>query len=110
MLKVNEEKLLHDYHILDAKKADNLAVIDADAKAFAVAHGYDEKTTADFVAFTEKASGYGLTADENAKLEILSSYIDEVEEPKAEEETVMAEPTETVIDGATLRVGVVNNI
>lgn len=107
MLKVNEEKLLHDYHILDAKKHDNLTVIDADAKAFAVAHGYDEKTTADFVAFTEKASGYGLTADENAKLELLSSYIDEVEESVAEtaESAEVASETDPV-----LRVGVVNNI
>lgn len=107
MLKVNEEKLLYDYHILDAKKHDNLAVIDADAKAFAVAHGYDEKTTADFVAFTEKASGFGLTTEENAKLEILSAYINEVEEPVAEE----AESTEAVSEtDPILRVGVVNNI
>lgn len=107
MLKVNTGKLISDYHILDAKKADNLKIIDADAKAFALAHGYDEKTTADFVEYTEKASGYGLTAEENAKLEILSAYIDEVEEPAAETEGIAEVASET---DPTLCAGAVNNI
>lgn len=107
MLKVNEEKLLHDHKELVEKKAKNLDAIKVDATAYAVAHGYDEEKTAKFVAFTQDIQGNGLSDNENAKLELLSSYIDEVEEPKAEEETVMAEPVETVIDDATLRVNVI---
>lgn len=109
MLKVNEEKLLNDYNELVEKKDNSVAKIEADTKSFAATLGYDEIKTKDLVAFVIGKDN-GLTADENAKLELLSLYIDEAEEPKAEEETAMAEPTEAVIDGATLRVGVVNNI
>lgn len=80
MLKVNEEKLLHDYHVLDAKKADNLAVIEKDAKAYAEAHGYNEAQTAELMACVTKLQNGGLTADESAKLAILGEYIDDVAE------------------------------
>lgn len=104
MLKVNEEKLLHDHKELVEKKEKNLAAIEVDAKAYAVAHGYDEEKTAKFIAFTQEIQGNGLSDKENAKLDILSAYIDEVEEPV--EEVVSAE----VEADPVLRVGVVNNI
>lgn len=107
MLKVNEEKILFDHKELVEKKEKNLAAIEVDAKAYAVAHGYDEEKTAKFIAFTQDIQGNGLSDKENAKLEILSDYIDEVEETVAEE----AESAE--VCGQTdpvLRVGVVNNI
>lgn len=109
MLKVNEEKLLNDHKELVEKKAQNLDTIKVDATAYAVAHGYDEEKTAKFVAFTQDIQGNGLTDKENAKLDILSTYIDEVEEP-AEQPEEVTESADIVIDGATLRVGVVNNI
>lgn len=107
MLKVNEEKLLQDRKELVTKKEKNLAAIEIDAKAYAVAHGYDEEKTAKFVAFTQDIQGNGLSNKENAKLEILSAYIDEVEEPVAEEAESAEVATET---DPVLCVGVVNNI
>lgn len=107
MLKVNEEKILLDHKELVEKKEKNLVAIEVDAKAYAVAHGYDEEKTAKFVAFTQDIQGNGLSDKENAKLEILSAYIDEVEESTAEE----AESAEVSSESdPTLRVGVVNNI
>lgn len=107
MLKVNEEKLLQDRKELVTKKNENLAAIEIDAKAYAVAHGYDEEKTAKFIAFTQDIQGNGLSDKENAKLEILSAYIDEVEETPAEEAESAEVATET---DPVLRVGVVNNI
>lgn len=107
MLKVNEEKLLQDHKELVEKKEKNLAAIEIDAKAYAVAHGYDEEKTAKFVAFTQDIQGNGLSDKENAKLEILSACIDEVEETPAEEAESAGVATET---DPVLRVGVVNNI
>lgn len=107
MLKVNEEELLLDYEELVEKKSQNLAAIEVDAKAYAVAHGYDEEKTAKFIAFTQDIQGNGLSDKENTKLEILSAYIDEVEELVAEE----AESAEVASDAdPVLHVGVVNNI
>ena len=107
MLKVNEEKLLQDRKELVTKKNENLAAIEVDAKAYAVAHGYDEEKTAKFVAFTQDIQGNGLTDKENAKLEILSDYIEEVEELVEEVAESAGVATET---DPVLRVGVVNNI
>lgn len=104
MLKVNEEKLLHDYRILDAKKHDNLAVIKKDAKAYAEAHGYDEAQTAEFIACVTKLQNGGLTAEESAKLEVLSSYIEDVEEPVEQSEA------EVSLEGVVTANAVVNNI
>lgn len=107
MLKVNEEKILLDHKELVEKKDKNLAAIEVDAKAYAVAHGYDEEKTAKFVAFTQDIQGNGLSDKENVKLEILSDYIDEVEETVADD----AESVEVASDAdPILRVGVVNNI
>lgn len=80
MLKVNEEKLLLDHKELVEKKEKSLAEIEVDAKAYAVAHGYNEEKTAKFIAFTQDLQGNGLSVEEKIKLDILGSYIDEVEE------------------------------
>ncbi len=103
MLKVNEEKLLSDHKALGAKKFENLAAIEKDATAYAVAHGYDEEKTAKFVAFTQEIQGNGLSAEESTKLEILGSYIEEVAEEEVANETVAEIPAVPVN-------GVVNNI
>jgi len=81
MLQVNEEKMLKDYADLVKKQEENLAKIEVDAKAYAATHGYDEDKTARFVEFTQGIEGNGLSDEENKKLEILGSYIDEVEDP-----------------------------
>lgn len=96
MLKVNKEKILNDYKELVEKKAQNLAAIEVDAKAYAAAHGYNEDKTAKFVAFTQEIQGNGLSDDENATLVILSSYLKEVEEPVAEEEVAEATPVDAI--------------
>lgn len=85
MLKVNEEKLLVDHKALVDKRETNLAAIEKQATLYAIERGYDEAKTAQFVAFTKELEGNGLTAEETAKLELLSSYIEEVEEPAQEE-------------------------
>ena len=86
MLKVNEERLLHDREELVARREVNLAEIEADAREYAIARGYDEDKTERFVAFTKELEGNGLSAEEKTKLEILESYIEEVEEPVEEME------------------------
>ncbi len=96
MLKVNEEKLLSDHKALEAKRFENLAVIEKDATAYAVAHGYNEEKTAKFVAFTQEIQGNGLSEEENAKLEILGSYIEEVAEEEVADETAAEIPAATV--------------
>lgn len=103
MLKINTAKLISDYHILDAKKHDNLVVIEKDATAYAVAHGYSEAQTAELVACVTKLQNGGLTAEESTKLEILGSYIEEVAEEEVADETTAEIPIATAN-------GVVNNI
>ena len=80
MQKVNEEKLLHDHAELVAKREENLAEVEADAREYAANHGYSEDKTEQFVAFTKELEGDGLSTDEKAKLELLASYIEEVED------------------------------
>ena len=104
MFKVNEEKLLHDYHILDAKKHDNLAVIEKDAKAYAIEHDYDDIQTKQFVEYVVKLENSGLTRSESRKLEILSEYLEEVaDEPaqSSEAETVTNVMTATASGAVT---------
>lgn len=84
MLKVNEEKILADYESLAEREMAGLEAVAKDARAYAVAHGYDEEKTAKFVAFTQDLQGSGLSDKELAKLEVLDSYIEEVEEPAEE--------------------------
>lgn len=95
MLKVNEEKILADYLSLVEKKEKGLSAVEADARAYATAHGYNEEQTGKFVAVTQEIQGCGLSDDEIAKLEVLGSYIyiEEAEEPA--EKVVGDEPAPT---------------
>lgn len=80
MKAVNNEKLLQDYEILAAKKAQKLAEIEQEAKAFAIARGYDAERTAAFIEYVQKTENDGLADGEKKLFEILSRYIVEVEE------------------------------
>lgn len=80
MLKVNEEKLLLDHKELVDKRETNLAAIEKQATLYAIERGYNEEKTAQFVAFTKELEGDGLSVEEKAKLEILNSYIDVIED------------------------------
>ena len=111
MLKVNEEKVLQDTKALIDKKNENLAKIEIDAKAYAASHGYDEDKTAKFVKFTQELQGNGLSAEDTAKLEILSSYIEEVEEETVESEELkcnVVPTTEGEVASSTM--ATINNI
>lgn len=103
MLKVNEEQLLLDHKELVDKKEKNLAAIEKQATLYAIERGYDEEKTAQFVAFTKDLEGDGLTLEETAKLELLSSYIEEVEDP-AQEEVAEATPVDGLDAAATVKV------
>lgn len=94
MLKVNEERLLFDHAELVGKRAEHLAEIEADAREYSASHGYDEEKTEKFVAFTKELEGDGLSAEDKAKLELLESYIYEVENP-AEEVEIDGEASKT---------------
>lgn len=93
MKKVNEEKLLLDHAELVAKREANLAEIEKQATIYAIDRGYSEEKTAQFIAFTKELEGDGLSAEENAKLELLESYIEEVEDPAVETEVDETEAT-----------------
>ena len=94
MLKVNEEKLLHDHAELVAKREENLAEVEADAREYATAHSYSDEKTEKFVAFTKELEGDGLSAEDKARLDILESYIEEVEDP-VEEAVIDDEASQT---------------
>ena len=96
MLKVNEEKILADYNSLLEKKNANLANIEAQVRPFALSLGYDEEKTKGLIDYVSKQNGSGLTEEDTALLEVLSSYIDEVEEPSEETESEVAEVTPEV--------------
>lgn len=114
MQKVNEDKLLLDYLELSEQAENNLVEIEARATKYAIERGYDEEKTAKFVAFTRELEGNGLSAEDNAKLGLLGSYIDEVEDPVEEPESVApaeGESTENVGTPATaFSYGTINNI
>lgn len=80
MLKVNEEKILLDYNKLQEKKGENLANLGEQVRIFALSLGYDEEKTQGLISYVQNQNGNGLSEKDNALLEILSSYIDEVEE------------------------------
>ena len=91
MLKVNEEKILADYKSLLEKKNANLANIEAQVRPFALSLGYDEEKTKGLIDYVSKQNGSGLTEEDTALLKVLSSYIDEVEEPVEETESEVTE-------------------
>ena len=104
MLKVNEERLLLDHKELVDKREANLAAIEKQATLYAIDRGYDEAKMAQFVAFTKDLEGNGLTAEETVKLEILETYIEEVEE-HAQEEVAEATPVGDLnAQGATVNI------
>lgn len=107
MLKVNEEKILADYNGLVEEKEKGLSAVEADAKAYALAHGYDEEKTAKFIAFTQDIQGSGLSDKELAKLEVLSSYIEDIEEPVEVSEAEVAPEAKATATDPNLRVNVV---
>lgn len=86
MQKVNVEKLLLDHAGLIVKREEHLAEIEKQATLYAIERGYDEAKTEQFVAFTKELEGDGLSAEDKAKLEILESYIEEVEDSVEEAE------------------------
>lgn len=90
MLKVNEEKILADYNALQEKKNASLANIEAQVRSFAISLGYDEEKTKGLISYIQGQSGNGLSEEDAAKLEILSVYIDEIEEPVEENEVTEA--------------------
>lgn len=105
MLKVNEEKILVDYNSILEKQSAKVAEIEAQVRPFAVSLGYDEEKTKGLIAYIQGQNGNGLSAEDTAKLETLSSYIDEVEESVAESE--VAEEVEFHFPDGT--VGSLNN-
>lgn len=107
MLKVNVDKLLADYNTLVEKQEKKLKEIETEARAYATKRGFDADKTAETIDAFQALENNGLSDKENAKLEILSAYIDEAEEILAEEAESAEVATET---DPVLRVGVVNNI
>lgn len=94
MLKVNEKKLLEDYCELVSKKDNNLAKIEADARVYAQAHGYNDEKMHKFIAFVaQEIEGNGLSEEDMIKFNILSAYIAEVEEidEPVDDETVVSD-------------------
>ena len=85
MLKVNEERLLCDHKELVEKKQRKLASVESDARAYAGQRGYDEDKTQQFIAFLQGIEGDGLSTEEQFKLQLLASYIEDIEEPAQEE-------------------------
>lgn len=84
MLRVNEKKLLCDHATLIDKRASNYEEIEAKANAYAISRNYDEEKRAKFVAYIRELEGDGLSAEDRLKLDLLESYIEEVEDPVEE--------------------------
>lgn len=80
MLKVKTEQIRADYVALQEAKEANLANIEAQVRPFALSLGYDEEKTKGLIDYVQKQNGNGLSDKDAALLEILSSYIDDVEE------------------------------
>ena len=92
--------------MVDKRKA-NLAEIEKQATLYAAERGYDEAKTAQFVSFTIELEGDGLSVEEKAKLELFSSYIEEVEESAeepAQEEVAEATPVDDLDAAATVNI------
>lgn len=98
MLKVNEEKLLADYNALVEKQEKKLKEIETEARAYATKRGFDADKTAETIDAFQALENNGLSDEDGEKLNVLDSYIDEVEEPVAEEK---ADATTAAPTGAT---------
>ena len=102
IFKVNEQKMLDDHKALETKKVFKLQEIEAQVRSFALQLGYDEEKTRGLVEYVQNQNGNGLSAEESAKLEFLSSYIDKVEDSVdevAEGEVVKCNIVPTIDDG-----------
>ena len=107
MLMVNEEKLLAAYKELSDKQEKGYAASEADALAFAKAHGYDEQKTENFVKYVQEIGKGGLSEKELHNLEILGSSIEEVPD---EEKPVVEEVPETSVGNLNEPAAPVNRI
>ena len=87
MLKVNVDKLLADYNALVEKQEKKLKEIEAEARAYATKRGFDTDKTAETIDAFQALENNGLSDEDGEKLNVLDSYIDEVDEPIAEEKT-----------------------
>lgn len=91
MIKVKDEKLLQDYQELCEKRDANRAAIEIAARSFAQSRNYDDVMTADFIAFVQNKEADGLTDGEQAKLALLSDYVEYVSDEVLLENEVAAE-------------------
>lgn len=111
MLKVNVDKLLADYNALVEKQEKKLKEIETEARAYATKRGFDADKTVETIDAFQALENNGLSDDDGEKLNVLDSYIDEVDEPIAEEKTdaPTTAPTGTATDpnAQNLRVNVV---
>lgn len=98
MKTVMKEILLQDYNDLANKKALKLAEIEQEAKAFAVARGYDPQRTAEFIAFVQKTENDGLTDAERKEFEVLNRYVIEVEETTEETNQLATDAAGEIIE------------
>lgn len=87
MLKVNVDKLLADYNALVEKQEKKLKEIEAEARAYATKRGFDADKTTETIDAFQALENNGLSDEDGEKLNVLDSYIDEVDEPIAEEKT-----------------------
>lgn len=87
MLKVNVDKLLADYNALVEKQEKKLKEIETEARAYATKRGFDADKTAETIDAFQALENNGLSDEDGEKLNVLDSYIDEVDEPIAEEKT-----------------------
>ena len=87
MLKVNVDKLLADYNALVEKQEKKLKEIETEARAYATKRGFDADKTAETIDAFQALENNGRSDEDGEKLNVLDSYIDEVDEPIAEEKT-----------------------
>ena len=87
MLKVNVDKLLADYNALVEKQEKKLKEIETEARAYATKRGFDADKTAETIDAFQALENNGLSDEDGKKLNVLDSYIDEVDAPIAEEKT-----------------------
>ena len=101
MLKVNVDKLLADYNALVEKQEKKLKEIEAEARAYATKRGFDADKTTETIDAFQALENNGLSDEDGEKLNVLDSYIDEVDEPVAEEEKKADAPTAAPTGTAT---------
>ena len=101
MLKVNVDKILADYNAIVEKQEKKLKEIETEARAYAAKRGFDADKTAETIDTFQALENNGLSDEDGEKLNVLDSYIDEVDEPVAEEEKKADAPTAAPTGTAT---------